>query len=336
MKLLIAAPLYPPEIGGPSAYAKELADHLRARGVEVSVEKFSEVRRYPKGLAHLIYFFRVWRALRGAHALLILDTWSTGVPALLVARMRGVKTIVRIGGDFLWEQYVERTGELIKLSEFYSVPRNFSPKERFIFRGTRWLTRTADRLAFKTAWQERLWEHAYGFSPQKASVIENAYPNTREASPAKGRVFVAVGRTRVLKNISLLTEVFVELRKKYPDITLDTRALPPGEHEARIRDAYAVIIPSVSEVSPNTAIDAIRYGKPFILSSDTGAGERLAEASIFIDTLRADELSKAIEHLLNPLAYARACKRVQTFTFTHSWEKVANEFLEIIMTLCAS
>lgn len=336
MKLLIAAPLYPPELGGPAAYAKELAEHLRARGVEVVVEKFSEVRAYPKGVAHLVYFFRVMRALKGADALLMLDTWSTGIPALFAARLRKVKTAVRIGGDFLWEQYVERTGELVKLSEFYAIPRDFSFKERSIYRGTRWLTHTVDALAFNTAWQKRLWERTYGFPAQKASVIENAYPPEREFAPAHGRVFVVVGRSRVLKNTHQVVEVMDALTQRFPDITLDTRSLSPEEHRERLRTAYAVIIPSVSEVSSNTAIDAIRYGKPFILSSDTGARERLGDAGIFIDTRYPEELQRAMEHLLDPAAYAHACERVRAFSFTHPWDAVADEFLTLITSVCAS
>lgn len=336
MKLLIAAPLYPPELGGPANYAKELTDHLAAHGSEVVVEKFSDVRVYPKGVAHLVYFFRLSRALKNAQAVIAFDTWSTGVPAVLAARLRGARSVVRIGGDFLWEQYVERTHELVKLSEFYTLTRPFSLKERLIMRGTRWVTHTADALVFNTAWQKRLWEHAYRFPLQHASVIENAYPEKRDFAPAQGRVFVAVGRARVLKNMHRVSEVFEELTQRFPDITLDTRPLPPHDHEERLRRAYAVIVPSVSEVSSNTVIDALRYGKPVILSSDTGARERLGDAGIFIDPRYPDELRQAIEHLLDPAAYARACERVRAFSFTHSWDEVASEFFKIITTVCES
>ena len=51
MKILIATPLYPPDIGGPATYAKILEDELPKQGVTVSVVSFHVVRHLPKGLA---------------------------------------------------------------------------------------------------------------------------------------------------------------------------------------------------------------------------------------------------------------------------------------------
>lgn len=336
MKLLIATPLYPPDIGGPAPYAKELHDRLAAAGHTVTLVSFSDVRSLPPGVRHIVYFFRVCRAARGAQAVLAFDTWSTGIPALLAAWCRGAKMVVRIGGDFLWEAYVERTGELIKLSDFYNTPRALSLKERLIAFGTRWLTRNADVLVFNTAWQRRLWASAYGFMPARAYVVENAYPAARDSAPPQGRVFVAAGRPRLLKNSRLLERAIDTLRVRFPDIELDSRVLPPHEHEKRLRDAYAIVIPSVSEVSPNTAIDAIRYGKPFVLSTDTGVRERLADAGIWVDPLDEDALRAALERLLDPEEYMRACHRVRSFAYTHTWEEVAAEFESLLMKLCGS
>ncbi len=336
MKLLIATPLYPPEIGGPATYAKFLNEGLVAQSVAVTLVKFSNVLRYPKFLRHSAYFGRVCSALRGADAVLTFDTWSTGLPALLAARLRGKKVLARIGGDFLWETYLGRTRELVRLSEFYAVKRDFSLKERLIFAGTRYFVRRADALVFNTAWQKDLWEKVYGFDMRKASVIENEYPAEREQAPARGRVFVAAGRAHPLKNRESLERVFADLKKESSDIELDTRALSPREHEDRVQDAYAVVIPSVSEVSPNTAIDAIRYGKPFIMPYDNGARDRLAGTGMLIDTLDAAALKRAMETLLDPGEYARACERVQAFTFTHTQEAVLDEFLAVLHNICAS
>lgn len=336
MRIVIATPLYPPEIGGPAMYAKELKERLAAAGNTMALVKFSDVRRYPKLLRHLAYFWRVFREARGTDAVLAFDTWSTGVPALLAAKARGNKSLVRIGGDILWETYLQRTHKLIKLSEFYTSKRKLSFKERLIRKGAHWVTQNADALIFNTTWQKDLWGKVYGFDKRKASVIENEYPIERKNSPAKGRVFVAAGRDHFLKNVRTLEEAFTDLKRIHPDVELDDRALPPSEHQARIRDSYAVVIPSVSEIGPNTSIDAIRYGKPFILPYDNGAHDRLAGAGIFVDTLDADVLRRTMESLLDPGEYARAAERVRAFTFSHSWEEVVKEFLVILKKVCAS
>ena len=336
MKLVIATPLYPPEIGGPATYAKELNERFMASGTDVALVKFSDVLRHPKFLRHIVYFWRVCRAAREADVVLAFDTWSTGVPAILATKVRGKKILVRIGGDFLWETYVQRTHKLIKLSAFYTTKRTLSFKEHLIFMGARLLAKHADAIVFNTAWQKDLWEKIYGFDQKRASVIENAYPTEREAPPAKGRVFVAAGRASLLKNVETLETVFTDLKRVFPDIELDNRILPPSEHESRIRDAYAVVISSVSEISPNTAIDAIRHGKPFIMPYDSGVRDRLAGAGIFVDTLDASALRRSMETLLDAGEYARARTRVHTFSFSHPWEEVAKEFLVLLKKICAS
>ena len=71
-----------------------------------------------------------------------LDTFSVAFPAVCAARLCGKKMIIRTGGDFLWEFYVERTGDLVLLRDFYNTRigrLNF--KERLIFKSTGWTLR---------------------------------------------------------------------------------------------------------------------------------------------------------------------------------------------------
>ena len=52
MKVIIATPLYPPEIGGPATYAEILVHELPKRGIEIELVKFSDVRHLPKLIRH--------------------------------------------------------------------------------------------------------------------------------------------------------------------------------------------------------------------------------------------------------------------------------------------
>ncbi len=110
MKLVIATPLYPPEPGGPATYAKLLEKGLPGQGIGVTVVKFSDVRRYPKLIRHLAYFWRVYAAAKEADAVLALDPVSVGLPSLWAARLRHATFVVKIVGDYAWEQGVQRFG----------------------------------------------------------------------------------------------------------------------------------------------------------------------------------------------------------------------------------
>src|SRR3989344_5380970 len=115
MKVLIATPLYPPEIGGPATYAEILK---QAWGNDAIIVKFSDVRKYPKIVRHLLYFRMVLKAARKADVVFALDPVSVGLPAMKAAQKAGKPFIVKIVGDYAWEQGVQRFGVTQNLDEF--------------------------------------------------------------------------------------------------------------------------------------------------------------------------------------------------------------------------
>src|SRR4051812_26577287 len=121
MRILIATGIYPPEIGGPAEYAQELKNAWIARGHSVEVKVFSRFNFLPSGVRHLAYFLTLLPAIFKTDSILALDTFSAALPAVLAAKLARKKIILRTGGDFLWEAYVERTGDLVLLRDFYQT-----------------------------------------------------------------------------------------------------------------------------------------------------------------------------------------------------------------------
>lgn len=110
MRLLLATGIYPPDIGGPATYAALMEQELRRRGWKVAVLPFRAVRALPPGLRHLAYAWHLFRLAAGADVILAQDTVSVGLPALVAARLRRIPLVVRVPGDFAWEQGVQRFG----------------------------------------------------------------------------------------------------------------------------------------------------------------------------------------------------------------------------------
>ena len=90
-RILIATGLFPPEIGGPATYSKLLQDMLPDFGFWVTVLPFREVRRLPKLIRHVWYFWRVVRAGFYADIIFAQDPVSVGLPAALAARKQELK-----------------------------------------------------------------------------------------------------------------------------------------------------------------------------------------------------------------------------------------------------
>jgi glycosyltransferase involved in cell wall biosynthesis len=323
MRILIASPFYPPQAGILATYAAGLEEGFRKLGHEV--EMVLPRASLPAGVRHIEYFLRVLIKLGGVSFILSLDTWSVGVPAFFAARMRGVPFLVRIGGDFLWEQYLERTHEEVRLSEFYASPRALSSKEKVIRYLTQRMLEGARAVMFNTRFQKEIWETAYHIP--HASVVENFYPEKKTASPPSNHAFVSSHRGAWYKNVARVDSAFAQVKQRYPDIELDTRTIPHAAQSDRLAASYAVIIPSISEVGSNLAIEAVSVGRPFIMTEDTGTKERLAGCGYFIDTRSEKAMADAIESLLDPVIYAKLQDRISAFSFAHSWEDIAKQVI---------
>ena len=118
MTILIATGLYPPQSGGPATYARLLEERLPAFGFKVKVLPFSVVRHLPPVIRHAAYFFKTLSHGRDADVVLAQDTVSVGLPAGLAARLLGKKFVVRVTGDYAWEQGRQRFGVTDGIDEF--------------------------------------------------------------------------------------------------------------------------------------------------------------------------------------------------------------------------
>lgn len=334
MRVFLASPLSPSQIGGPTQYVREIKNEFLKKGIEVAVVTYGSVERMlPPIVRHVVYFFRALPEGIRADVVIAFDTWSVGIPALLLARLLGKKSIVRISGDFLWESYIERTKESVRLSAFYDSPKILTLKERIIRAGTAYLLRHADALLFTTAWLKDIWERTYAFPREKSFILENFFPPHEEAPAPSKRSFIFAGRNIHLKNGEALARVFSRVRARHPDIELDTRQLPQKEHLERVKRSYAVLVPSLSEVNPNAVIDAVRFSKPFLTTVDTGIRQRIEGTGLFVDTLNEAEIERGIETLLDPEQYREIERRVRRFSYTHSFKEIADEILAAAHTL---
>ncbi len=124
-RIVLATPLFPPEIGGPATDAFTLQGELSVVGVDTIVVPFASVRALPRVVRHLVYFFKLWRHSTQAQCVVAFDTVSVGFPAALAAVLAGVPLIVRVPGDYAWEQAVQRFGVRDSIDDFQCTRYDF-------------------------------------------------------------------------------------------------------------------------------------------------------------------------------------------------------------------
>ncbi len=331
MKILIVTPLLPPEPGGPSYYSVALKKALEKKGNKVSMLAFREVRKYPSVLRHILFMYKVlWRA-RNVDVIYILDTVSVALPSVLAGFVLNKKMVVRVGGDFVWERYVERTGVKTLLSEFYKKKRNLTQKEKFLI----WLQKNivlklATKIVFNTKWQVGIWEKPYALKKEKVSVIENAFVKNTDLYNEGGDTFLCVWRPTAFKNVDTLKSAYKLAEKKCKDkkIKLDIfKNIPRDEVYEKMSKARALIIPSLSELSPNMALEAIGMGLPVLLTKDCGVGELLGNAVVWIDPLSIEDMADKMCELMDDEKYKEAREKLDGFLYKHTYDDIADEYL---------
>ena len=333
-KILIATGIYPPKIGGPAQYAKNLKIALENLGNTVSVRTFSIEDYLPTGVRHIFFFFKIIPNVIKSDTVIILDTFSVGLPTVLACKLFGKRSIVRTGGDFLWEQYVERTGKKVLLRNFYKDERhNFSKKENTIFRLSRWTMQNASTVVFSTEWQRDIFMDVYNLQKQNINTIENYYGMKGTSLAPQGKIFVASTRNLKWKNLDMLKRVFDKVGLEHPEAALFLDNAPYPDFMNKIKSCYAVVQVSLGDISPNLILDAIRYGKPFICTKEIGILPRITDVGIFVDPLDEDEVEKAVLALLDETEYKIAKEKVENFSFVHTWDDIAEEFIKIVKSL---
>jgi len=148
-RILICTGLFPPDIGGPASYAATLANALMERGFSVEIltysggrkikpkekdeksrpqaGKFKVVRvsrKWPKGLRHLIYFFKALSLAKRSDVVLALNAVSAGLPALWAAKARKKKFFVKIVGDYAWETAVNLGKTYLLIDDFQKTKKH--------------------------------------------------------------------------------------------------------------------------------------------------------------------------------------------------------------------
>lgn len=125
--ICIATPLYAPDIGGPATHVALLEQGLPRDQYELRIVKFGAVRHLPKIIRHGVYLFRVIKAARDSNFIYGLDPVSVGLPAVIAAGILRKPFVLRVGGDYAWEQGVQRFGVTETLDEFVSHPQTSFP-----------------------------------------------------------------------------------------------------------------------------------------------------------------------------------------------------------------
>ena len=221
MRILIATPLYPPEIGGPATHVMLCEEVLPKQGFELSIVKFADVRHLPKIVRHLAYFWKVFVQARKVDLVYALDPVSVGFPVLCAAKLRGVPFILRVPGDFAWEQYAQGAGDATDTLDTFQTKRyDFTTELRRKVEHI--VAKNAKRVIVPSEYLKKIVEQ-WNVSTEKISVVYSAFEREGENNESYARrpfTILSAGRLVPWKGFPTLVHAFATVYASFPEAHL--------------------------------------------------------------------------------------------------------------------
>lgn len=372
LNIVIATGILPPEIGGPSTYVLRLAKHLEESGHEVKIVSYGDEKtkialgsnidfnlhivdkHLPLYLRYFKYFKEIKKLSKWADVVYAQDLVSTGFPCTLAKIFKPqMKLVVRLGGDFLWEKAYNNSWTEKPLSEYHAQPKNSS--EKIYLSVYKFVLKKIDKIVFSTKWQSDIYSRFF-HTDKKSVVIANAFPKANKLDKEKNNNNILfAGRLIKLKNLSRLIEAIREscdvkltivgsgpekddLEKDIAKFSLQDRVtikprVSPEKLDQYMASSFLVIVPSISEVSPNVALECIRLGKPILLTKECGFFEEYKEQLMFIDPFSVSDIKEKICALLDENNYNNYLQKIAQIDTSRSWQQLTQEHVDLFKKL---
>lgn len=275
-RVLIATGLFPPDIGGPATYSKLLYDELPAYRFDVSLESFGSVRKYPKLFRHTIYFLRLIQGGFSSDIIFAQDPVSVGLPAVMAAKLLRKKFVLKVVGDYAWEQAVQHFGVEDSLDDF--LQKKYWWRVELLRVIEHFVARRADIIITPSFYLKRVVAQ-WGVQDPKIKVIYNSFDipeenvtraDARKKLGLEGTILISAGRMVPWKGFEMLIRLMPEIVFKTPDAKLIIIGSGPEKKNLELlaaRHPLGAAIRFVGQLSHEELLTYLAAGDLFLLNT---------------------------------------------------------------------
>ena len=251
MKIILATPIYPPEIGGPATYTIEIATRLRTSH-DITVVAYTDAveevdgtklicvkKNRPLPLRLLSFFFTLFRAAKGADVIYAQNAMAAGLPAMLVGKLRRIPVVVKFVGDEAWERATQSRQTSKRLEEFLE-----SKDGNIKIRLMKWIEgvvlRNVAIVTTPSAYLLEVLKKTYHFPAERGVVNYHAVdPVAIDTAVSRSpHQIITTARLVAWKGVEGIIEAVSVLKNKFPDVKLLIAGDGPERKklEERVRD----------------------------------------------------------------------------------------------------
>ena len=375
-KIIIATGIFPPDSGGPATYVTFLASELKKEGKDVVVityadslgsgssdDNFKAIRiaRQQNILGRYFKYFRaVLKEADSSSVVYAQDPISSGVPAWLASYLKGSKFILKVVGDYAWEQGNSRFGVSDSIEDFQNKSYGFFVSLMKLLE--RFVAKRASAVVVPSKYLKSI-VLKWRVSDEKIKVIYNSYAPQHdvvcEDTKTEKDTLVSVGRLVPWKGFAELIEIMPDLLRENPNfvlhivddgperknieekiksLNLESKVLLLGRISKKdvfceLKKAKMFILNTSYEGLSHLLLEAMDAGTP-IVTTDVGGNPEVitnGESGILIEKNNKEELKNEIlrlykdENLKNRLT-ENAKNSLGNFT----QEKMIRETVEVL------
>ncbi|MFA6253170.1 MAG: glycosyltransferase family 4 protein [Patescibacteria group bacterium] len=366
MKILIATGIFTPEIGGPATYVPLVAEQFLHLGHEVAVISYSDKTSYEqdKTLSYPVtrivrsnkisnywrYFRALFKLAPKYDLIYCFDHFSAGLPAATVSQIFGKPLYVRVGGDFIWERYVEHNS--VTLEQYYE--HGLYKKDINRFKLINWVFQTSRAIIFTTDWQKNIFSKYYNLGNKKLFVINNPIDQKLDIRRDENNIsndIIFAGRFINKNNIFNLIKAFVAwsqdkyklvligegpLKNKLENLIIENNyqniiildKLSRVELVKKMAQSWLVVFPSLSDISPNTMLDCVQAKIPFVSTQEMGFDWLKNNIKLF-DPTKSAEITGCLEYLADENNYSRYTKNISELVYSYFYKQAAEDTIKI-------
>lgn len=346
MKIVIASGIYPPDIGGPATYSQIIAREFSKKGINVSVICYSDKKHEDKESFKIIrilrknklsrywsYFWSLLKLAKNCDVIYVQGPLAAGLPAMWASRILRKKFVIKIVGDYAWEQGVNQFGIRDLIEEFQN--KNYCAKAERIRKIQKKVCKKADKIIVPSEFLKKIVSQ-WGIDRNKIQVIYNAFSGIESVEPEEldGDVIISAGRPEPWKGFDTLNEIMPDLLKENPKFKLIIATkLPHKELMAHFKASMVFVLNSGYEGFSHIILEAMACGLPVITTNVCGNPEIIKNGynGLLVEYNNKNQIKEAIlklwhdEELRNNLI-KNGRETVKKFTT----EKMINETINTL------
>ena len=243
MKIVLATPIYPPEIGGPATYVRELATRL-AKAEQITIVAFADVGEVVDGVKLVLigkksgllsrltaFFFALLKEAKGANVIYVQNAVAAGLPAVLAGALLKKPVVLKFVGDEAWERAAGAGKTQKTLEQFLAAPEGGVKTSIFIAIQKFVLTH-ASVVVPPSQFLGNILTQYYGVSPTRVLVNYNAFedpiPNETPTNRQPQQI-LSVSRLVSWKRVDGIINAFKILKNTFSGATLVIAGVGPEE-----------------------------------------------------------------------------------------------------------